>query len=293
MIPEPLRSSIESYLREFHNKTVKVTGQQTIGGGSINDAWRLDTETGPFFLKYNNAGKFPAMFEKEARGLELLASAGAIKVPEVIHYDSTGIDAYLLLEYLEPGVIKDGFWEQFGQELAMLHRNSNDYFGLDHDNYMGSLYQYNSPHHDWPGFFVEQRLEKQVAMAKNDGAIGSGDVALFDKLYPRLDTFFPQEAPALVHGDLWSGNFMAVSTGKAAIIDPAAYYGHREVDIAMSTLFGSFSNAFYTAYNEAYPMEQGWQERLDIYNLYPLMVHVNLFGGGYMASVKRILKRFV
>lgn len=293
MIPEPLRNSIESYLHEYHNRTVKISGVETIGGGSINMAFRLDTDAGSYFLKYNDAGKFPGMFEKEAKGLDLLASAGAIKTPEVIYYDNTGSHAYLLLEYLEPGISGNGFWEKFGHDLAHLHQKSNEYFGLDYDNYMGSLYQYNAPHEEWTGFFIEQRLEKQVKMAKDDGAMSRSDVAMFDKLYPRLESFFPVEPPALVHGDLWSGNYMTGADGNACIIDPAAYYGHREVDIAMSTLFGTFSSAFYEAYNEAYPMENGWKERLDIYNLYPLLVHVNLFGGGYLGSVKSILKRFL
>lgn len=293
MIPETVKSSIESYLRELHNKTDKITNIKAVGGGSINQTYKLETEGGNYFIKINDAARYPQMFEKEARGLELLKSAETLKVPSVVHYDSSGSDAYLLLEFIESGSSGGDFWERFGSDLAAMHRKSHDYFGLDHDNYMGSLYQYNAPHEKWVDFFVEERLEKQVRLAHDDGAINRNDIALFEKLYPKLDGYFPDEPPALVHGDLWSGNYMAAASGKAALIDPAAYYGHREVDIAMSTLFGRFSPEFYRSYNQAWPMESGWEERLDIYNLYPLLIHVNLFGGGYWGSVKSILKRFI
>jgi fructosamine-3-kinase len=293
MIPESLTSSIESYLRELHDKTVKIQNQRPLGGGSINDTYLLETDEGSYFLKYNDAARFPGMFEKEARGLSLMYGARTVKVPEVVQYATAGSHAYLLLEYIAPGRADGDFWEKFGKDLAEMHQKSNDYFGLDHDNYMGSLYQNNTPHEIWSDFFIDERLERQVKLARDEGSISKSDAQLFDKLYPKLSVYFPPEPPAIVHGDLWSGNYIAAINGKAYLIDPAAYYGHREVDIAMSTLFGKFDADFYRAYNEAYPMESGWEERLDIYNLYPLMVHVNLFGGGYWGSVKSILNRFV
>lgn len=293
MIPESLTSSVESYLRELHDHTVTILSQHPLGGGSINDTYVLETKEGSYFIKFNDAGKFPGMFEREARGLSLLAGTQSVKVPEVVQYASSADQAYLLLEYIAPGRADKGFWENFGHDLANMHQKSNDFFGLDHDNYMGSLYQNNAPHEIWSDFFIEERLEKQVKLARNNGSISKTDAMLFDKLYPKLSVYFPPEPPAVVHGDLWSGNYISAVNGKAYLIDPAAYYGHREVDIAMSTLFGKFDPAFYKAYNDNYPMEPGWEERLDIYNLYPLMVHVNLFGGGYWASVKNILNRFV
>jgi fructosamine-3-kinase len=263
-----------------------------VSGGSINEAFKLKTRSGNYFLKYNHAGRYPAMFEKEARGLQLLANAAIIQVPEVIQYGEAGAYAFLLLQYIESANEAPRFWDDFGEKLAKLHAVKSNKFGLDHDNYMGSLHQYNGLHDRWVEFFISERLERQVKLARENAAIESTDAKSFERLYKRLDEIFPPATPSLLHGDLWSGNFMTGADGKACLIDPAVYFGHPEIDIAMTTLFGGFSSAFYEAYNRHHPMEKGWQQRLDYYNLYPLMVHVNLFGSSYLGSVRRILKRF-
>ena len=141
-------------------------------------------------------------------------------------------------------------------------------------------------------FFIEGRLEKQIALAKNSGAIDSATVQQFNRLYNKLPEIIPEEKPSLIHGDLWNGNFMTGADGKAWLIDPAVYYGHREMDLAMTKLFGGFSTDFYESYNETFPLQKGFNNRVDIHNLYPLLVHVNLFGGGYLHEVKNILSRF-
>lgn len=273
-------------------EAVELRSSRPLPGGSINEAYKMETTRGNFFIKYNNAGRYPHMFEKEAEGLKLLKSAGKIRVPEVIGTGEAGRHSFILLEYIEPAPESGDFWNNFGTALAGLHKTFGDKFGLGHDNYIGSLHQKNSFHDDWTGFFIEERLQPMIRMAREGGRADSGIVKKFDHLFSILGNIFPKEPPSLVHGDLWSGNYMVDDRGEACIIDPAVYYGHREMDIGMSRLFGVFGEGFYRAYNEEYPMEPGWRERADICNLYPLMVHVNLFGQGYLGSVMSILDRY-
>lgn len=293
MIPEKVLHSITSFLKEELDRFISVKGISSIRGGSINEAFKINTSGGCFFVKMNESQAFPNMFAKEVRGLNLLHDSKTLRIPKTLHYETCCQHTYLLLEYVESGNPTQESWRQFGEQLAQMHRDSNDYFGLDHDNYMGSLPQNNIPHEIWSEFFIEERLERQLKLAIDNASLDKRMIKSFEKLYSRLSTFFPPEPPALVHGDLWSGNFLFDQAGQVVLIDPAVYFGHREVDIAMSTLFGQFDDEFYHAYHGAYPMETGWKERLDIYNLYPLLIHVNLFGGGYAESVKRIIKRFI
>ena len=174
-----------------------------------------------------------------------------------------------------------------------MHRNSAEQFGLDHDNYMGSLVQSNRGHGTWTEFFIQERLVPQVAIAKNHGLINAILLDQFETLYTMLDQLCPQEKPALIHGDLWSGNYMIDRMQQPVLIDPAIAYSNREADLAMTTLFGGFQNSFYEAYNEAYPLQNDWQNRLDLWNLYPLLIHLNLFGLSYLSQIKQILKRYL
>jgi fructosamine-3-kinase len=292
MIPDSLKQEIESILSIKTGKEVVVKRASSLSGGSINSAFRMDTNAGEFFMKYNRASAYPAMFETEAQGLSLLHDAQEIRVPAVIAQGDDGSNTFIILEYIDAAPMKDDFWEGFGRRLAALHRHAGPYFGLDHDNYIGSLRQFNDKHHRWPGFFREQRLMVQMEMAARSGLLPAHTRRAFESLFSRLDDIFPDEPPCLIHGDLWSGNYMVDDKGEACIIDPAVYYGSREMDIGMSQLFGTFASGFYEAYNEAWPMEPGWRERTEICNLYPLMVHVNLFGAGYLGSVEGILRKF-
>ncbi len=292
MIPENIQKLFERIIH--HSKGFDCTVEKTsvVGGGDINQSARVQTNDGDYFLKWNKAGLYPQMFKKEAKGLNLLRNTGEIKVPEVIGFDEDENYTVLVLEFIKSSNRISGFWEDFGKSLARMHNHHNKYFGLDHNNYIGNLPQSNKQHDNWIDFFVEERLEKQISMARDSNRIDNSTVNRFGKIYRHLGDFFPVEKPSLVHGDLWSGNYMVSDDGKACIIDPAVYFGHRLMDLGMSKLFGGFSSELYDAYNEIHPLENNWREAIEICNLYPLMVHVNLFGGGYLSSVKSILSRF-
>jgi protein-ribulosamine 3-kinase len=292
MFPVELKKSVELTLSLANNKSVYISGSRSIGGGSINEACLLVTNTGKYFIKYNSAEAFPGMFEKEAAGLKLLAGSNTIKIPGVIATDNTDEYSYLILEFIESAAPGHNFWINFGKKLADLHQNTSDYFGLDHDNYIGSLIQTNKKHADFIEFFILERIEPQLEQARNKSEFSQSDTRYFHSLYKTLNNIIPPEKPALIHGDLWSGNFMVASDGSPRLVDPAVYYGHREADIAMTQLFGGFKPEFYAAYNQAWAMEKGWRERMDIFNLYPLLVHVNLFGGGYARQVLQIIRQF-
>jgi len=204
---------------------------------------------------------------------------------------------YLVLEYITPLALgresgSEIFWHTFGAQLARMHKHSSKTFGLDHNNYIGSLPQSNNHHSAWSDFFILGRLEPQIKLALDAKRIGSEMVKLFNRLFQRIENIFPPEPPALLHGDLWSGNYMRGKAGEPVLIDPAVYFGHREMDLAMTKLFGGFENEFYQSYQEEFPMEKDWQQRADICNLYPLLVHVNLFGGSYASQISIILSRF-
>jgi len=288
MLPIELKDKLLSILKARYEQPVSIINTNSLGGGCINNAVKVETNVGDLFIKWNQAKKYPGMFESEAQGLQLLRSAGEIHIPEVIAHDEIHDTAFLILEFVEPGRTVAGFWEDFGRSLANLHKHTNELFGLDHDNYIGSLPQSNKQHDNWIDFFIGERLEPQIRRAGISGDLSKK----FNGLFNVLDEIFPHEPPALLHGDLWSGNYMTAPNGKASIIDPSVYYGHREMDIAMSRLFGGFAQQFYDAYNAEHSLENGWENRLDICNLYPLMVHVNLFGGGYLGQVQSILRKF-
>ena len=265
---------------------------QPISGGCINNGGKLSTKAAIYFIKWNDAELFPGMFEAEAKGLKQLQSANEIHIPEVQFTGSAKGYSYILMEFIEQGERRSDFFESMGYKLARLHKHTNKLFGLNHENYIGSLPQENRQIVDWPEFYIIQRLMPQIKLAIDAGIIDKASIVQFEKIYPKLEHYFPAEQPSLLHGDLWSGNYMTDELGEPCLFDPAIYYGHREMDIAMTRLFGGFNSAFYTSYQEEHPLEKGFEERVDLFKLYPLLVHLNLFGRAYWNQIVPTLRRY-
>lgn len=302
-----LESNLGTYPAEFiamlaaslqtHLKTLirlPITAVQPIAGGDIHRAYRLALAGGQYlFLKTNTSPQAAAMFRTESQGLALLGASRSIRTPKVFAHGSTPDGhAYLLLEYIAPGYINRLFWETFGRALANLHGNTSAQFGFAHDNFIGRLPQPNTRHDKWATFYAEERLWPQMLQARELGYFDAAAEQQLDRLCRNLGWLCPEEPPALIHGDLWSGNFLCDAAGQPILIDPAACFAHREMDLAMSRLFGGFDTTFYAAYEEAWPLETGFEKRLEIYQLYYLLVHVNLFGGGYAGQAEGVLRRW-
>lgn len=283
-----------------------------VGGGSISQALRLRTRRGEYLLKIGGRG-LPGFFAAEARGLRLLGATGAVRVPAVLAYADAGTESYeppprsdstagsepgfIVLEWLAapPHIDSGRAGELLGVALAMLHRASAQAYGLDHDNYIGATPQPNAQATSWLAFFGEQRLRVQAELARRNGRLPATRAARVERLIGRLGEWIDdaQVRPALLHGDLWGGNVIVGPGGAPALIDPAAYYGDREADLAMTRLFGGFAPSFYAAYHEAWPLPPGWQARVGLYNLYHLLNHLNLFGESYGAEADAALVHYV
>lgn len=291
MLTVDLTYYLEEALSQALLGRVSIRHQHRLRGGCIHESYCLETDHGHWFVKWNDIGH-SRHFKTEAQGLQLLAATGEIHVPRVITLGETPEHAYVIMEYIAAAPRKWNYWEHFGQSLAALHRHSQPAFGLDHDNFIGALPQSNQEHRQWVTFFVEERLQKQVELALKNRYLDRSYLAKFDKLYSRLPDILPVESPSLLHGDLWSGNVMINERGEVSLIDPAVYYGHREAEIAFSQLFGAYPAVFYEAYQEVYPLQSGWKDRVSLFNLYPLLVHLNLFGPSYLPQIRHILKQF-
>jgi protein-ribulosamine 3-kinase len=291
-LPKEIESGIKT---TFEKKGIRLTTQLQFSGstgGCINEGGVIKTSVGPFFVKWNSRNKFPGMFAAESTGLKLLSKSRGLHIPEVIAVGEVGAFQFLILSHIESAKKNEFYWEELGEGLADLHRITSPSYGLDHNNFIGSLDQENTPSTSWIQFFIHQRLEKQLKLMEHNGYEGNNLRSRMERFYNKLPDLLCEEKPALLHGDLWSGNIMSNQFGKPCLIDPAVYFGHREVDLAMTRLFGGFAAEFYSSYRNAYPLENGFEDRLKIYTLYPLMVHVNLFGSSYLSQVNNILDRF-
>ncbi len=264
----------------------------SIAGGDIGESScvRFEDGTHVFAKCYGNGPS--EMPDAEARGLRWLREAGTLRIPEVLATRKMS-PALLVLEWIEPGSPGPRFDEEFGRALAQLHAKGADAFGFESDNFIGRLPQSNREHDSWVSFYAEERIEKQIRQAIEAKRISSGLAHRARKFLQRLpDLSGPSEAPARLHGDLWSGNLLVDSKGDPCLIDPAVHGGHREMDLAMMKLFGGFSARVFDAYHECRPLAAGFDERVPLWQLYPLLVHVNLFAGSYVESVERILRRY-
>jgi len=279
----------------FHvlGKDLKVTQVDMQSGGCINMSVRAQTEQGDFFIKWNEL-EFQDMFEKEALGLESLAQVEALVIPKVIGTGNIEAKAFIVQEFLDKVTPTTADHQLLGEGLAQLHYLQVDRYGFDMENYIGRLRQKNDRESSWITFFKRHRLEVQLGLAIYNGEVDEKFVQDMKAFLNKLDTILPESPPSLLHGDLWNGNVFFTAQGPA-LFDPAPYYGAREMDIAMTKLFGGFDESFYDAYHASYPLDPNFEELVDVYNLYPLMVHVNLFGAnsGYLGMVKRIIQRYI
>jgi fructosamine-3-kinase len=288
----------ESALFQCLGNNVKVEEIQFESGGCINNALKLITNKGIFFFKYN-IEKPIEMFENEAKGLSLLKEHFPSTVPDVIGFGKVMDKSFLVLEYIQSRFPQKNYWKRLGESLAEMHqKNISQLHGLSFNNFIGSIPQQNLPMTDnWEEFFVEKRLRTSFGLAFYHGLIDESYMRLLDKLSDKIQkekySIFPPASPSLLHGDLWNGNVMPDEKGNPCIYDPAVYFGNREIEIAFTRLFGGFEDDFYEAYYSYFPMNKGFREREKFLNIYPLMIHVNLFGVGYLRGIKESLTKFV
>ena len=292
---------IEQKISASIGEPFQLKNQSEIGGGDINRAYRIDgmleensqNKAVSFFIKINQKSQFD-MFAAEAAGLQEIEKAQAIRVPHIICSGIESNHSYLILENLSLGAGGTGSAKRLGQQLAELHKNTAQNFGWSRNNTIGSTSQINTQTENWIEFWREHRLGFQLHLAKQNGASHS----LYmkgEKLLKNLDAFFIGYEPkaSLLHGDLWSGNYGYLKNGEPVIFDPAVYFGDRETDIAMTELFGGFSAEFYAAYNEAWPLDKDYQQRKNLYNLYHILNHFNLFGGGYAVQAEDMMDKLL
>ncbi len=286
-----LNEIYEQVLFESLGPMAELKSASLIAAGNHNQGIRIDSNEGTFFLKLNFDHEWDVLLQ-ESKGLTLLQNSTFLKVPDTYGCGRIGDYNFLLSEFIPSGRHQPDYWENLGLGLAQLHLTSQKEFGLDEDNFIASLHQKNQLTSNWLDFFISQRLEPLLGKAYFDRLIPLEFLKEFQEIYSRLEDIFPIEKPALLHGDLWSGNVLCTSTGQPALIDPAVYFGHREMDIAFSRLFGGFDQRFYESYESILPLEPGFESRIGIYNLYPLLVHLNLFGTAYLPGIEKIIKRF-
>ncbi|TRO64137.1 fructosamine kinase family protein [Christiangramia sabulilitoris] len=267
---------------------LNLTGYTPLSGGDINDVFLLETTSENFVIKLNDASSYPGMFEAEKAGLEILRAPKVIDIPNPIAIGDIDGLSFLLLEYKPSGKQSSKFWEIFGEQLAGLHQQTAASFGLDHSNYIGSLPQYNSKRGSAADFYLEMRLEPQIKLARDKGF----NFRIPESFFTNCSQQIPDEPPALLHGDLWNGNYLINSEGLPCLIDPAVAYAPREMDIAMMHLFRGFNDKLFRSYHEIYPLESGWKDRLDLWQLYYLLVHLNLFGSPYLSRCTAILDKY-
>lgn len=284
---------IEAAIRGASGASFAIESRSSVGGGCINECYVVHGAGRAFFVKVNAPDRLP-MFEAEAAGLAAIAGSKTVRVPQPVCHGAGGGASWLVLEYLELARATPGVMEELGGRLAAMHRVTAATFGWHRDNTIGATPQMNTPGADWIAFWRDSRLGYQLRLAAEHGYRGQL-LARGERLLERLPSFFSGHAPrpSLLHGDLWSGNAAVTRDGTPVIFDPAVYYGDREADIAMTELFGGFSASFYRAYDEAFPREPGYATRRTLYNLYHVLNHLNLFGGGYSAQARRMIEELL
>lgn len=285
---------IEQAISDATSTRFVLDSQASIGGGCINTAMKISGGGRDFFIKFNTSHLL-TMFEAEAEGLREMATAAAVRVPQPVCTGVTGSQAFIVMEYLAMGEHGgSAVMARLGEQLAQMHRYTAAQFGWHRDNTIGSTPQPNPWMHDWIAFWCEQRLGHQLQLADRHG-IGRRAIQKGERLQELLSGFFDSYQPlaSVLHGDLWSGNYSISQEGEPVIFDPAVYFGDREADLAMTELFGGFSREFYAGYNSVWPVDPGYAQRKTLYNLYHILNHFNLFGGGYGSQAEAMIDRLL
>jgi protein-ribulosamine 3-kinase len=282
-------SAIADAIASATGMPFKLEHRAEIGGGCINSAYRIEGGGTIYFVKANGPDKAD-MFAAEAAALEEIAKTGTVRAPRLICHGANQDASWLVLEYIT--LVRRGDFSALGQQLAAMHRVIGRSFGWWRDNTIGATPQVNTPLADWVAFWREHRLGFQLRLAATNGYRG-GLQREGEKLLAKLPELLANHRPppSLLHGDLWSGNVAFDQAGQPVIFDPATYYGDREADLAMTELFGRLSEDFYAAYSEVFPLDAGYALRKDLYNLYHVLNHLNLFGGGYLAQAERMIDK--
>lgn len=288
-------SSLDEAIRDLYGNERTIAEQRRISGGDINEACALILDDGmTLFMKYNSRGAFSNL-EAEAIGLKEIARTRTIGAAKFLGIGKDQTHSFLLLEYIAEAPRVKGYWEVFAKELAAMHKAPVSHpevgYGFYMDNFIGMRKQINTPHDKWIPFFRDCRLKPQFDAAAS--YFGPSDRRKIEALLSHLDRYLVEpDKSSLLHGDLWAGNHITGNDGKGWLIDPAVYYGHPEVDLAMTELFGGYSHTFYEAYKDYGNLSPDYKDRRDIYNLYQLLNHLNMFGGGYYSSVRSIIQRY-
>lgn len=292
MLNTSLIEHLQQRFTDFFSSSTIIHDSRELPGGDINQVFMVDTSKGRFLVKLNAAMFGLDMFEKEARGLIQLADTGSLKVPRPLFDGKFHQQIFLVIEFIDPGVPAADFWEDFGEGMARLHYHTHEKFGFAYDNFIGRVVQGNTQHLLWNEFYAAERITSLVIRIHEKGLLEKEHLTIAEKLCSRLKDFFTDERPALLHGDLWNGNFICGANGRVAIFDPAVYYGNREMDLAMSLLFGGFDEKFYHSYQYHFPLSSGWRSRVELCQLYPLLVHLMLFGGHYRQKVIDVMEKY-
>ena len=270
----------------------EIVSVKPMSGGSISSAYLIETKSDGYFIKINSGPDALRMFHAEQKGLKAIYETGTIAVPRVHFVDYLEDNAVILMDFVESKLPAPEDYRHLGKSLASLHKVTQKDFGFSSDNFIGSLFQSNKVHSDWNEFFWSERLSPQFELAIEKGLLCRKEVPLMNESVSVFNKYSKDVIPSLLHGDLWGGNYLISVDGTPYLIDPAVYYGHSMVDIAMSKLFGSFGSEFYDAYHRIMPKSENYDEEIDFYQLYFLLVHLNMFGSGYYSAVSKILKRY-
>ncbi|MGE5355867.1 MAG: fructosamine kinase family protein [Deltaproteobacteria bacterium] len=280
---------VEFFNEIFEGNVLSVT---QVPGGDINDAYKISTGKNEYFAKINNTMDAGKMLESEATALIFLSQKIGVNVPEVKFLTKKNDTSILVLNWINEGNKRKSYNFDFAVMMEKLHRTSNEYFGLEYDNYIGSLKQSNQNNTDWLGFYYQCRIIPQLKIAIDEKKMESFYHKRVDSMFKNLSLEFPKVKPSLLHGDLWAGNYMTNHTGFPVLIDPAIYFGHREVDFAMMRLFGGFDPGIFSSYNELFPFDEDMEKRIRFYQLYYVLVHVNLFGSSYAGQARSIIESY-